>query len=201
VARLRDHGFLRVGVAIDLCLMLAAGGCERGARTPDEAWQRLGDAVAARDGARLFDALDLETRWSWMSVQRAHRESYDIVLSNFPEGAEREHNLRRFEDGAHSENARELFARQIEPRVWSELAAALAAAGPAPRWRGDGGQVEVEAGGRPLPFRHGTDGHWGWGYAGLATEAEQIKRRAMADLDQVRSSAADYERAAARQNR
>ena len=35
-----------------------------------------------------------------MTVQRCQREAYDIVLSNFPEGADRESKLRRFEAGA-----------------------------------------------------------------------------------------------------
>src|SRR5205814_4139619 len=84
---------------------LAAAGCAGGARTPEEAQQRLAQAVEAHDGARLFDALDLETRWSWMSIQRAERETYDIILSNFPEGSERQRYLRRCQAGALSENA------------------------------------------------------------------------------------------------
>ena len=52
------------------------------------------------------------------------------------------------------------------------------------------------AAGAPLRFRKGQDGRWG--YAGLAAEAEDRKRRASADLELTRSSAADFERAAAR---
>src|SRR5205814_4405033 len=122
-----------LGGAGVVALAVLAAGCSRGATTPAEAYQRLAAAVATKDAGRLFDALDLETRWSWMSVQRAQRESYDIVLSNFPEGPERERTLRRFEAGALSEGARELFARQLDPRLWNDLAAALAAAGTAPR--------------------------------------------------------------------
>ena len=50
--------------------------------------------------------------------------------------------------------------------------------------------------GAPLLFRKGQDGRWG--YAGLAAEGEDRKRRASADLELTRSSAADFERAAAR---
>jgi hypothetical protein len=59
------------------------------------------------------------------------------------------------------------------------------------------------AGARALPFRKRADGHrsWGWGYAGLAVQGEDVKRRAIADLELVRMSAADYERAAARESR
>src|SRR4051812_33742619 len=65
---------------------LAAGGCRQKAKTPAEAFKRLTTAVNAGDGGALFDALDQQTRWNWMSIQKFHREAYDIVLSNFPEG-------------------------------------------------------------------------------------------------------------------
>ncbi len=60
----------------------------------------------------------------------------------------------------------------------------------------DAAQVAT-ADGRLLPFRRGPkDGRWG--FSGLATEAEQAKRRAIADLELIQKSAADYERAATR---
>lgn len=189
-------------LAAALAGAVALAGCGGGSKTPAEAYQRLAEAVGARDGARLFDALDLDTRWSWMSIQKAQRESYDIILSNFPEGAERQRYLRRCQTGALSENARDLFARQLEAPAWDQLAASLPAAG-APVVNADGSQAElVGAAGRKLMFRRMTDRRWGWGFAGLASEAEENKRRALADLDVVRTSAADYERAATRlQNR
>jgi hypothetical protein len=202
VGRLRGSRLSLVGVDVGLIAVVwgaVLAACERGGKTPEDAYQRLADAVAARDGGRLFDALDLETRWSWMSVQRAHREAYDIVLSNFPEGPERERVLRRFEPGARSDSARDLFAGTLDPAVWDALAAALAATGRVPHLVVEGAQAT--AGARPLTFRQGPGGHRGWGYAGLAPEAEQVKRRALTDLDLMRTSAADYERAAARQSR
>src|SRR6185369_10629860 len=103
----------------------AVAGCGRGARTPDEAYGRFVQAVRARDGVQLFDALDLETRWSWMTIRRCHREAYDIVLSNFPEGAERAQQLRRFEAGALSEDDAALFAAQLGAARWAELGRGL----------------------------------------------------------------------------
>jgi hypothetical protein len=187
-----------------LALVLAAlgagaSGCSRGAKSPDQAYQRLAQALEARDGLRLYDALDLDTRWSWMSIQRAQRESYDILLSNFPEGTERERQLRRCEAGALSESARSLFSRQLDPAVWKELAASLPA-----KPAGVTGEARAEfvgADGRKLIFVRHAGRRGGWGFAGLAEEAEQIKRRALADLDVIRTSAADYERAATRKSR
>ncbi len=53
----------------------------------------------------------------------------------------------------------------------------------------------LEGGGRLL-FARGQDG--GWGYAGIAKQTADEKNRAYHDLEVVRASAADYERAAAR---
>jgi hypothetical protein len=187
----------RVGAFGFQLAVLALAGCAGGAPTPQEAHQRLVAAVGARDGARLFDALDLSTRHSWMSIQRAERETYDIILSNFPEGPERDRLLRRCQAGALSENARALFARQLPPAAWDQLAGVLPSTG-APQVVSPDQVVLADASGRKLDYRRA--GRRGWGFAGLADEAEDLKRRALADLDLVRSSAADFERAATRRN-
>lgn len=175
--------------------VIALAGCAGGARTPEEAHQRLVEAVGNRDPAQLFDALDLNTRWSWMSIQRAERETYDILLSNFPEGPDRQRLIRRCETGALSENARALFVRQLEPGIWDELAG-LPRAGAPQVVSAD--RAELVAGARKLDYVRA--GRRGWGYAGLAARAEDLKKRALADLEQVRASAADYERLATRRN-
>ena len=163
-------------------LMVTAGataaGCKRGARTPEKARARLAEAVQLRDGEKLYAALELGTRWSWMSVRRAHREAYDIILSNFPEGPERDRQIARYEAAAVSDSEAALFAEQMTPARWQELDAKLA------------GKPEA------LEIRQGPDGTWG--YAGFSAEGEDRKRRAAADLELIRSSAADFERAAAR---
>jgi hypothetical protein len=196
MGRVSTSGFR---LAVALAGMAVLAGCKGGATTPDEAFGRLSQAVTARDGGRLFEALDLQTRWSWMTIQRAQRESYDIILSNFPEGSERERLLRRCQDGALSASARDLFARQLEPATWTALAQQLPAGG-SPR-EVSPGQAELAGNGGPLLFRRPTDRRGGWGFAGFADEAETTKRRALADLELVRTSAADYERAATRQAR
>ncbi len=185
------------GWRLGLVLAMVVSGalaCKERAKTPAAAYQRFSEAVAAKDAQRLYAALDLETRWSWMSVRRAHREAYDIVLSNVPEGAAREQQLRRFEAGALADNEAAMFERIFPAERWNEL-------GPLPKDVVPQPISETEAkiplpGGRSLPFRRGEDG--GWGFAGLAGEAEQAKRRAAADLEVTRSNAADLERAATR---
>ncbi len=182
-----------------LPVLLLSACWQRGSKTPAEAKARLAAAVAARDPAQLWDALDLDTQWSWMTVHRAGRESYDITLSNVPEGQQRERMIRRFAPAATSENAAELFAKSLAADVWPSLAAQLAAAGDrAPVENAAGSEAEIVWPAGRLLFRKTSKPAFGWGFAGLAAEAEALKRAASADLEALRTNAADYERAAAR---
>lgn len=181
-----------------LCLVavttFGGPGCNRKAKTPEDAYARFTAAVGAHDGAALFDALDQKTRWAWISIQKYHREAYDIVLSNYPEGQEREREAHRFEPGATATSARELFAAQAAPALLPTLAPLAA---PGAKIEASGGEaVAVLASGARVPLARGDDGSWG--YAGTAKDAEEQKVRAFHDLEVVRASAADYERAATR---
>jgi hypothetical protein len=181
-------------------LVLASVNCGAGrAPTPAEAHARLAAAVAAHDGAKLWDALDQDTRWSWMTIQRAWRECYDITQSAVPEGPEKVRLLARFEPAATSENAQTLFAKLLTPEEW-HTAQALLAAGDARQPElapsGETSTVATDAG--ALVYRKAHNRYWGWGYSGLATRAEQLKHTASADLERMRTDAADYERAATR---
>ena len=178
-------------------LAVTSGACRCRARTPDEAFLRLQNAVSKGDPGALFDALDQSSRWAWMTVQKSHREAYDIILSNYPDGPERERERRRFERGATLGSARQLFIDVVGREDIETLPHPLPAAvrfdvaADDPR-----SAIATLASGARLPFRMGQDG--GWGYAGFAADADARQVRALHDVDLVRLSAADYERAAAR---
>jgi hypothetical protein len=168
------------------------------ARTPEQAQARLCKAVAAGDPAALFEALDTQTRWDWMTVQKSHREAYDIILSNYPEGAERDRELRRFERGATLGSGRALFAEEMgrPARADARLRDACAPGAhlePGPDARH---AAIITASGTRAPLLLGPKETWG--YSAFAEDAEDRRRRALADVDQIRLNAADYERAAAR---
>lgn len=189
-------------VALVLATAVVAGagaGCSR-AKSPEEAHRRFVEAVRTGDPARVFDVLDKQTRWAWMTVQKRHREAHDIVLSTYPEGAVRDTALRRFERGATAGSAKALFADEVGraalPNLRTQAAAAVVSFETAP----DGETASaVTATGERIPFRRGPNG--GWGYGGFAADAEDRQRRAIQDLDVVRTNAADYERAAAQGRR
>jgi hypothetical protein len=171
-------------------------GCRQKSKTPDEAYRRLSAAVESQDGGKLFDALDQESRWAWMTIQKWHREAYDIVLSNYPEGPEREHEIHRFEPGATASSARELFRTQVAPGVLPLLRPLCTADARIEEAPSGSEAAAVLTSGARVPFARGKNG--GWGFAGLAKEAQEQKTRAYHDLEVARASAADYERAAAR---
>jgi hypothetical protein len=180
--------------------IVSSASCGAGrARTPAEAHARLIAAVAAHDSGMLWNALDQDTHWSWMAVQRAWRECYDITQSAVPEGPERARLLARFEPGATSENAQMLFAKILTPEEWTTTQALLAAAGsrqPELAPSGETSAIATDAG--TLPYRKARNRFWGWGYSGLAARAELLKHTASGDLERMRTDAADYERAATR---
>jgi hypothetical protein len=188
---------MRRHVLVVLVLATLAG-CHHVVKTPAQAYEKFSAAVTEGNGGALFDALDQPTRWDWMTLQKYHRESYDIVLSNYPEGPERERESHRFQDGATATSAREMFKASVAPGVLPMLAPLVAAdakieADPAAP---DSKAAAVLASGARVPFARGDDG--GWGFSGLAKDAEELKTRAFHDLEVVRASAADYERAATR---
>ena len=142
------------------------------------------------------------SRWAWMTVQKSHREAYDIILSNYPEGQERERELRRFQKGAMTGSARELFIEELGKNALAKFPRPMPtpARFDAPASGAGGGatdeRIAVLADGTQLPFRKGPDG--GWGLSLFSAESEVRQNRALHDVDMVRASAADYERAAAR---
>jgi len=178
-----------------LGIAAGAAGCHRVSKTPEDAYARFSAAVNARDAVALFDALDQPTRWAWMTIQKYHREAYDIVLSNYPEGADRDRESHRFEAGATATSGRELFRAEVGAGAMPMLVP-LVAADAKIEDAGDGHAFAVLASGARVPFSRGQDG--GWGFSGFAKDAEDLKTRAYHDLEVVRASAADYERAATR---
>jgi hypothetical protein len=192
---LRSRAFVAV-VLTASAVGLAGSGCRHRSKTPEEAYQRFADAVKRGDGEALFDALDQGTRWDLMTIQKAHREAYDIVLSNYPEGTEREREKRRYEPAATASSARDLFRKETAPGMIPMMQGQVAGTVHIHRGASEGEADAVTDSGTHLLFALGQDG--GWGFAGLAKQTADDKNRAYHDLDVVRASAADYERAAAR---
>ena len=132
-----------------------------------------------------------------MSIQKFHREAYDIVLSNYPEGEIRERETRRFEHAATAPSARDLFILDAAPAMLPMLRPLVLSGAPieagATATTGGRGAGVGRAGRAPARARAATGAT-----PGCAKRAEDDKNRAYHDLEAVRASAADFERAAAR---
>lgn len=183
--------FVQVAVTFGLLAQASCGGPS----SPEAAHRNLCRAVAAKDASALFKALDQTSRWHWMTAQKANREGYDIILSNYPEGVERERQLRRFERGATLGSGRALFVEEVGQAALPTLAEACVPGGRFETAADGTSAVAVVPSGKRFPFLRGTHG---WGYAGFLDDADDRQKRAVADVEQVRLNAADFERAAAR---
>jgi hypothetical protein len=179
-----------------VALAAATAGCRHKNKTPEEAYRQFSEAVSSGDGGKLWDALDQESRWALMTVQKWHREAYDIVLSNYPEGPERERERHRFERAATASSARALFIDEAAPVLMPMLQPLVAPDAKIEAAPGGDRASAVLVSGARVELVRGKNG--GWGFAGLQKRAEDDKNRAYHDLEVVRASAADYERAAAR---
>lgn len=170
-----------------------AGCGSRGPRTAQAAAEALTNAASQSDAEALYEALDQHTRWSWMTIQKSHREAYDVVLSNFPDGADKDQKVKHLEAAATAETAADLFAVKMGARALVELKQRLPAGALALTVKGDEAEAPGQSG-QPLTFALVEKR---WGYSGFRAEAEEQKRRAIADLEMIKVSATDYERARA----
>lgn len=174
-----------------VCVFSVCACGARGPKTAQAAAEALATATSRGDAEALYEALDQHTRWSWMTIQKSHREAYDVVLSNFPEGADKEQKLKALDTAATAETAADLFAAKMGARALAELKQRLPTGPLAVTVSGDTATAPALAG-PPLTFAQVEKR---WGYSGFRGEAEELKRRAIADLEMIKLSATDYERA------
>ena len=84
--------------------------------------------------------------------------------------------VRRFQPAATAENAADLFAKSLGAELWPSLAGQLAAAGDrAPVVNAAGTEAEILCSGGRLLFRKASRFFFGWGFAGLAAEADALR--------------------------
>lgn len=178
-----------------LPLILLAVACRKSNRSatdsPEAAFERLRLAVVLNDAGRLYDALDIETRWAVETVWKYQREMAGLV-AGFPADA-RTREQRRTEPGGSATDPRIFFV------AWAEGAGPFAELGGGESGLGLFARVERTAPDQALastttgvrvPLRKGSDQRWG--YAGLAEPFFQWRNVAANDLSRLRENAAAY---------
>lgn len=171
----------------------ACGGAPRGG--PEAAFERVRLAVVLADAGRLYDALDLETRWAVDTVWQYQREMRQLVATFPPEAREREG--RRTALGGDAADPRAFFV------AWAATARPIDALGGGADGLGVLARIEPEGAdaatavtttGRRLPLSRGPDGIWGW--AGPREVFFAWRNEAANHVARLRESADLYRRAA-----
>ena len=113
-----------------------------------------------------------------MSIQKFHREAYDIVLSNYPEGEIRERETRRFEHAATAPSARDLFIMDAAPAILPMLRPLVLPGAPIENGPGDDEAAAVLASGGAGRAEAGQERRLGLRRAGQARGGRQEPRLA-----------------------
>jgi hypothetical protein len=145
--------------------------CNKGARTREEAVTRLTAAVDHEDAAAAYPLLDQDTRWSIESTRKYHAECLALIGEAYPPAAQAAARA-RFLDA--SSAARFLALHEARYHLLRN-----AKTGP--------------SGLTPSLFVEGPDHRWG--YTGLRSTWEELKQRAVHDVETVRDSADAYRKA------
>jgi hypothetical protein len=175
-------------------LFLLAGGCHRGAKTPEDAFQRLERAIAAGDPGELYECLDNATRGSIDSAFRDQRLERTIIQAKYPE-AEAGPALAKLAAAA-EDDAKKFFVRLARERKVAEgfRKRLGSVSGPIVQ-KPDGPDATYVArrDGMPFHFRQNRDGSWGFSELGVEWGLE--RDRASHAVKTVRDNAALYQKA------
>ena len=183
----------RAAATLSLAAFMLGGLCgcwQRGARTVTEAHGRFRAAIAEGDAAALYRSLDQQSQWSVLTIQKYYREVRAAVNAGYPAEA-RARELERTA-GADLRRPAAFFAAQAARRGWLKRCGGGAAPASRIDEQGRVAMVETAAGAR---FQFAYTDRGGWGYAGLQTELETLKRQASHDVEMARENARVYRQA------
>jgi hypothetical protein len=161
------------------------------ARTLEGAFERVAGAIDAGDAKRLYWDLELETRWSLMTIHRSQKRILKLVESEYP-AEERSRTVGRWRTGSDAADAGTLFAELCAARdCLAPLRAKIGAVQRIERTE-DGGVVHTIPGGA-YRFKKGRDGRFG--LLGFRDQLATLERDVSRDLAVIERTAAEYRRA------
>lgn len=163
------------------------------ARTVEGAFERVAAAIDAGDARRLYWDLELETRWSLMTIHRSQRRIRGLVETDYP-AEERSRAVGRWRTGADAADPGALFAELCAARdCLRPLREKIGAIERVER-TADGAIVHTIPGGE-YRFKKGQDGRFG--LVGFREELATFERDVSRDLAVIERAAAEYRRARA----
>jgi hypothetical protein len=159
-------------------------------RDLDDSFRRFQRALHDGDSGRVFDHLDLATKWSVASVHKYQREMHELVARDYPAPL-RAAELARTALAARARDEREFFVLLADEDGRIDRLQQGRGSGAVQRRELSGDQTLLltDDGGR-YPFTRGSDGRWG--YSGYAAEFAGRKDRAAQDVELVRENARIY---------
>ena len=183
-------------LAFRLALLLSvavsgACGSPPTARTLEGAFERVAAAIDAGDAKRLYWDLELEARWSLMSIHRNQKQIRSLVDRDYPR-EERARAEGHWKVGADAKDPGELFAVLCARRdCLAPLRAKIGAVERIER-TATGGVVHTIPGGE-YRFLKGKDGRFG--LVGFGDELAALSREVSRDMRVILRTAEHYRRA------
>jgi hypothetical protein len=177
-----------------LCILaVVTGGCHHGPGTPDEAFQQVERAIAAGDGAALYQALDRATRAAVQSVYHDQQLQRTIIQAKYPD----EEQARALQQLAAASEAdvEHYFAHACNDRhIWDRFRGRLGSVSGPIKHKPDGEHAMWVARQDGMPF-HFVEESGRWGFSELAPEWSLERDRANHAVKTVRDNAALYNKA------
>lgn len=161
------------------------------ARTLEGAFERVAAAIDAGDAKRLYWDLELETRWSLMTIHRSQARIRRLVETDYP-ADERARAVGRWRTGADARDPGELFAALCAARHCLDPLREKIGAIERVERTPDGGVVHTIPGGE-YRFKKGQDGRFG--LEGFRDELAAFERDVSRDLAVIERTAEQYRRA------
>jgi hypothetical protein len=163
----------------------------RSARTLEGAFERVAAAIDAGDAARLYWDLELDTRWSLMTIHRSQGRILRLIEADYP-AEERARAVGRWRTGADAKSPGELFASLCAARDCLAPLREKIGAMDRVEATADGGVVHTIPGGT-YRFKKGKDGRFG--LEGFGEELATLEHAVSRDLAVIERTAAQYREA------
>jgi hypothetical protein len=178
--------------------LVAAAGCTRGPKTPEQAFQQLERAIAAGDAVAVYGLVDQQTRWSIQSALKDQRLQRTIITAKYPD-VEAQKALATLR-AAEETDAAQYFKRVNDERhVVEAFRKRLGSVSGPIKNKIDGPDAAWVArqDGMPFHFAKNRDGSWGW--SELRGDWELEKDRAQHAVTTVQENAKLYQNAETQQ--
>lgn len=169
----------------------------RTARTLEGAFERVAAAIDAGDATRLYWDLELETRWSLMTIHRSQQRIQRLIATDYP-ADERARAVGRWRTAADAKTPGELFAALCAARdCLGPLREKIGAIDRVERTT-EGGVVHTIPGG-VYRFKKGRDGRFG--LEGFRDDFATFEHEVSRDLAVIERTATQYRLASGEKGR